>query len=410
MKRCALVLFLAVVLCVGLLFVHAVAAGTACATSYPILVDGRQVSFDAYALKDSKGNDTNYLKLRDVAYVLNGTPAQFDVGWSNGVITITTGVPYTSPNGSEMSTPFTGSQSYTDANGLVRVDGDSVDLDAILLQDHQGNGYTYFKIRDLGAALGFAVDWSPQDGIMIDTSNSSQTNSLVKEGTYQTYLEEEWPGNIIITDVQADGSFVFDIGWYRAYGFSARAVLRGNVATFTKGYYGEYGDEESSDSTIRGTLTFREDETVLFEMEPSDFTDAIPDALRANFLYFTEEELANQRMEDYRSILLINNDTAVWAEEGGDFYIRFFEDGRVRYFIQDVDGGKVCEGTYTIAPNGPDGSYGATITIDGAAYSLFAEVTGMTYMWLDATGADSLGLAGNYELKDRYGYYYLLSD
>lgn len=57
------------------------AVNTAYATSYSILVDGEAVAFDAYALKDESGNDTNYLKLRDVAHVLNGTAAQFNVGW-----------------------------------------------------------------------------------------------------------------------------------------------------------------------------------------------------------------------------------------------------------------------------------------------------------------------------------------
>ena len=36
-----------------------------------------------YALKDGLGNGTNYIKLRDMAYVLNGTKAQFSVGYDN---------------------------------------------------------------------------------------------------------------------------------------------------------------------------------------------------------------------------------------------------------------------------------------------------------------------------------------
>ena len=69
------------------------AVPTAYATSYSILVDGQTVAFDAYALRDENGNDTNYLKLRDVAHVLNGSAAQFNVGWdsASGSISITTG-------------------------------------------------------------------------------------------------------------------------------------------------------------------------------------------------------------------------------------------------------------------------------------------------------------------------------
>ena len=148
------------------------AANTAYATSYSILVDGQAVAFDAYALKDASGNDTNYLKLRDVAYVLNGTAAQFNVGWDQAAqaIAITTGAAYTTPNGSEMSTPFTGDQTYVPNAAAVVVDGADAGLEAISIYDAAGNGYTYFKLRDLGDALGFGVDWDQTAGaIVIDT-------------------------------------------------------------------------------------------------------------------------------------------------------------------------------------------------------------------------------------------------
>ena len=150
---------------------------TAYATRYSILVDGQAVAFDAYALKDENGNDTNYLKLRDVAYVLSGTQAQFDVGWDGGAnaISIATGAVYASPNGSEMSTPFSGDQPYTENKAAVLVDGVEAGLEAITITDADGNGYTYFKLRDLGAALGFNVTWDADAGaIVIDTTQDYQ--------------------------------------------------------------------------------------------------------------------------------------------------------------------------------------------------------------------------------------------
>ena len=146
---------------------------TAYATSYSILVDGKAVQFDAYALKDANGNDTNYLKLRDVAYILNGSQAQFNVDWNAaaGAIAVTTRTPYTTVNGSEMSTPFSGNQSYQPNKAAVLVDGQAADLEAITLTDAYGNGYTYFKVRDLGQALGFDVTWDGAQGaILIDTT------------------------------------------------------------------------------------------------------------------------------------------------------------------------------------------------------------------------------------------------
>lgn len=143
-------------------------AKTAYASTQEIEVDGKKVTFEAYALKDANGNDTNYIKLRDVASVLNGTPAQFDVGW-NGSVTITTGQAYT-PNGSEMNTPYSGNRFYQDASAATVVNGSPVELSAILLTDDNGNGYTYYKLRDLGTALGFTVDWSVERGIFIETN------------------------------------------------------------------------------------------------------------------------------------------------------------------------------------------------------------------------------------------------
>ena len=144
------------------------AAKTAYASTQAIEVDGQKVTFEAYALKDANGNDTNYIKLRDVASVLNGTAAQFQVGW-NGSVTITTGQAYT-PNGSEMHTPYSGDRAYQEASAATVVNGSPVELSAILLTDDAGSGYTYYKLRDLGTALGFTVDWSVERGIFIETN------------------------------------------------------------------------------------------------------------------------------------------------------------------------------------------------------------------------------------------------
>ena len=163
-------------------------AKTAYASTQAIEVNGHRVIFEAYALKDANGNDTNYIKLRDVASVLNGTPAQFNVGW-NGSVTITTGQAYT-PNGSEMRTPYSGNRAYQDASAATMVNGSPVELSAILLTDDSGNGYTYYKLRDLGAALGFTVDWSAERGIFIETNATKPTSG---GGQQQTPTDTQGP-------------------------------------------------------------------------------------------------------------------------------------------------------------------------------------------------------------------------
>lgn len=44
----------------------------------------------------------------------------------------------------------------------------AADLGAIPLTNDAGSGYMYFKLRDLGEALGFTVDWSVENGIYIE--------------------------------------------------------------------------------------------------------------------------------------------------------------------------------------------------------------------------------------------------
>lgn len=138
------------------------------ASALTVSIDGNAVELPAYALKDENGYPTNYVKLRDVAHVLNGTAAQFDVSW-DGNVNIVTNSPYVSPNGSEMKTPFTGDRAYTVPTAVTNIDGAAADLAAIYLTDDSGGGYTYYQLRDLGRALGFNVGWSAERGIFIET-------------------------------------------------------------------------------------------------------------------------------------------------------------------------------------------------------------------------------------------------
>lgn len=137
------------------------------ASTQAVSVDGRDIEFQCYALKDAGGNPTNYIKLRDLAILLNGTAAQFDVGW-DGNVNILTRKAYT-PNGSELKTPFSGDRAYQEAGTVTKVDGRDASLAAFMLLDDAGGGYTYYKLRDLGRAVGFNVGWSADRGIFVET-------------------------------------------------------------------------------------------------------------------------------------------------------------------------------------------------------------------------------------------------
>lgn len=138
-------------------------------------VDGKAIEFQCYALKDQSGNDTNYIKLRDLADILNGSAAQFQVDW-NGQVAITTKTAYT-PDGSERSTPFSGQRAYKEATAQTLVDGAAKDLAAFTLTDDNGGGYTYYQLRDLGKALGFNVGWHADKGIFVETGKPYDPNN-----------------------------------------------------------------------------------------------------------------------------------------------------------------------------------------------------------------------------------------
>ena len=171
---------LALAMTLSLLPAAFAAGGTAYASTQAVEVDGKKVEFQMYALKDAAGNPTNYVKLRDVAHVLNGTKAQFSVGY-DGSISVTTGQPYADAGG-EMTTPYSGDRAYRDGSGAVKVNGQSASLESIILTDDAGGDYTYFKLRDLGSALGFKVDWTADRGVFIETGGASQPTAPASDG------------------------------------------------------------------------------------------------------------------------------------------------------------------------------------------------------------------------------------
>jgi hypothetical protein len=140
-------------------------------TSHPtasaVLVDGATVAFDAYNIG---GN--NYFKLRDLAYILRGTSKQFEVGWNgaSNTITLTSGVSYT-PVGGEMSGSGAGNKTPVPTTSKITLDGKAVSFTAYNI-----GGNNYFKLRDIGAALNFGVDWDgARNAVVIDTGKDHTT-------------------------------------------------------------------------------------------------------------------------------------------------------------------------------------------------------------------------------------------
>ena len=160
LKRVASVLVFAG-LCLSLCVISAFAV-TATPTASTVLFNGNNISFDAYRIEDN-----NYFKLRDLAYVLNGTSKQFSVGWDDATdaILLQSQLPYETV-GSEMEAKGAGDKNAEPTTSKIYLDGIEVQFTAFRIE-----GNNYFKLRDIGATFNFGVDWiGERDTIAIDTS------------------------------------------------------------------------------------------------------------------------------------------------------------------------------------------------------------------------------------------------
>ena len=159
MKK-ALSLTLALVICLSVMAFPA-SAIEAAPTASTVLVNGKNVAFDAYLI-----NGNNYFKLRDLAYTLNGTAKQFSVGWdgANNAISLSSGQAYVAVGG-EMEGKGSGTKTPAPTTSKIIKDGVEVQFTAYLI-----DGNNYFKLRDIGAAFDFGVDWDgAKNTIVIDT-------------------------------------------------------------------------------------------------------------------------------------------------------------------------------------------------------------------------------------------------
>ena len=136
------------------------------ARALKVELNGRPVTLSAYVIRDKRGNETNFVGLRELAAALSGTAAQFNVGW-DGAVNIETGAAYDTP--ASNAAKLTGNRAYRINAVQTRINGAAAALTGIMLSDDNGGGHNYYMLRDLGQALGFLVDWSRERGVYIET-------------------------------------------------------------------------------------------------------------------------------------------------------------------------------------------------------------------------------------------------
>ena len=135
---------------------------------HTVTVDGKVVKPQGYNI-----NDNNYYKLRDVAWILNGTGSEFNVTWdgANNRILLSPNAPYVKVGG-EMSDTVAAVKKLSPSTAAVAVGNKTVQLTGYNVNDNN-----YYKLRDIGDALGFAVDWDPEGVVVIRSADKTTDDS-----------------------------------------------------------------------------------------------------------------------------------------------------------------------------------------------------------------------------------------
>ncbi len=172
-------------------------------TASKVIVDGENISFDAYLI-----NDNNYFKLRDLATVVNGTQKQFEVTWDGNkrAINLISSQAYTKVGGE--LTKGTGVKETPQRNtAIIYKDGVEVNLLAYTIND-----LNYFKLRDIAKAFDIGVTW---DGVTqtvgIDTSISYGPEETIKPVSPPNFSTEEGIRDYLIGDWSYEERYIRDI-------------------------------------------------------------------------------------------------------------------------------------------------------------------------------------------------------
>ena len=133
---------------------------TAHVSRHKVTLNGAKADLAAYTI-----NGSNYFKLRDLAKALDGLNTNFEVKWNAAQqrIDLTSKTAYTAVGGEQAALPA-GNKAASLTNASVYLDGKPLNLTAYSI-----GGNNYFKLRDLGDALGFSVDWNANTMTMILT-------------------------------------------------------------------------------------------------------------------------------------------------------------------------------------------------------------------------------------------------
>ena len=128
-----------------------------------VTLDGEEVKVGSYVVEGY-----NYLKLRDVAAILNAKKCQFDVGYDKekNLITVALAKAYEKVEGDLAEIKDAKAQAKVEEKKLL-VDGEEKEVKTALI-----NGYNYMQLRDLGSLVGLDVKYDAKNKVIMLNSDA----------------------------------------------------------------------------------------------------------------------------------------------------------------------------------------------------------------------------------------------
>lgn len=176
MKKLLPIILTLLLVCIAVSYAS---AANVVASPQNLSVDGVDADCDKYNIDGS-----NYFKLRDLAQLLSKTDSRFSVSFDeqSNAVTVVSGKEYT-PVGGELARGRDQSKTAVVSKQSVLIDGKAADG----LSVYNIGGNNYFKLRDLGDALGFTVDYDADSNKAIVLSKGS---TAVYQNAFEKLLED----------------------------------------------------------------------------------------------------------------------------------------------------------------------------------------------------------------------------
>ena len=143
------------------------------ATTQKVKLDGKDVVIYGYNI-----DGYNYFKLRDLAAVLKDSKAKFGVEYKDALVTLTKGADYKVAETDQKEVKAM-------SKGMLTNDKVMVGDKALTATAYKVDDSNYYKLRDLGEALGFGVDFDKATNTILLMSEKE-----VKEEKVAPKLEE----------------------------------------------------------------------------------------------------------------------------------------------------------------------------------------------------------------------------